>query len=195
MFEAYDRFINPPEIKTGGMLAVAAAGLIVNLISMRILRSGSDNSLNMKGAYLEVFADMLGSIGVIIGSILIYYTGWAQIDPILAVLIGLWVLPRTWLLLSESLNILLEGVPSGIELAKIQEELAALPNVTLVYDLHVWGITSGENSLTTHLVVSTLPVDSSLLDAARAVAKKHGILHTTFQIEREPCVEQTAYKH
>lgn len=183
LYEAYERFQSPPEVQTTGMLIVAAIGLVVNLISMRILVSGSESSLNVKGAYLEVFADMLGSVGVIIGSILIYLTGWAQFDPIIAVLIGFWVLPRTWKLLSESLNILLEGVPAGIELQKIHEELSALPNVKEVHDLHVWGITSGQNSLTAHLLVSEQLADSSLLEAAHAIAKKHGIDHTNFQIE------------
>lgn len=195
LFEAYQRFNSPPDISTRGMLIVAVIGLIINLISMKVLHSGSDSNLNMKSAYLEVFADMLGSIGVIIGAIAIYYTGWQQIDPLLAVLIGLWVVPRTWKLLSESLNVLLEGVPSGVNLPKIQQELAALPSVTLVYDLHVWSITNGENNLTAHLVVSVQPSDSTLLAAARAVAKKHGIYHTTYQIETAACSEGEAYQH
>jgi cobalt-zinc-cadmium efflux system protein len=185
LYEAYDRFQSPPDIKTGGMLIVAAIGLLVNIISMRILASGSKSSLNMKGAYLEVFADMLGSIGVIIGSIIIYYTGWKQVDPIIAVLIGFWVLPRTWKLLSESLNILLEGVPAGIELGKIHKELSALPGVKEVHDLHVWGITSGQNSLTSHLLVESQPTESVLLQSAHAVAKDHGIEHTNIQVEVE----------
>lgn len=183
LYEAYDRFLAPPDIKTGGMLIVAAVGLAVNLISMRILASGSKNSLNMKGAYLEVFADMLGSVGVIVGSILIYFTGYKQIDPILAVLIGLWVLPRTWKLLSESMNILLEGVPAGIELQKLQAELSALPGVKSVHDLHVWAITSGQNSLTAHLLVDVPRDTGALLELANAVARRHGVDHANFQIE------------
>ncbi len=185
LYEAYERFLNPPEIETWGMLAVAILGLVVNLISMRILVSGSESSLNMKGAYLEVFADMLGSIGVIIGAILVYMTGWAQIDAVIAVLIGLWVLPRTWKLLSESLNILLEGVPEGVELQRVHAELTALPGVKDVHDLHIWSITSGQHSLTAHLLVDDHPEDSSLLKQAHAVAKKHGIEHTNFQVEVE----------
>lgn len=185
LYEAYERFQNPPDIQTTGMLIVAAIGLVVNILSMRILVSGSESSLNLKGAYLEVFSDMLGSIGVIIGAGIIYYTGWKQVDPILAVLIGLWVLPRTWKLLSESMNILLEGVPAGIELKKLHEELSALPGVKEVHDIHVWGITSGQNSLTAHLLVKEYPNDSELLKQAQAIAKKHGIDHTNFQIELE----------
>lgn len=185
LYEAYERFQNPPEIQTTGMFVVAAIGLIVNVISMRILVSGSESSLNLKGAYLEVFADMLGSVGVIVGAILIYFTGWKQIDPILAVLIGFWVVPRTWKLLSESMNILLEGVPAGIELQKLHADLSALVGVKEVHDLHVWGITSGQNSLTAHLLVKEYPSDSELLKQAQAVAKKYSIDHTNFQIEIE----------
>jgi len=183
LFEAYDRFFNPPDIQTGGMLAIAVGGLVINVVSMKVLRSGSETSLNMKGAYLEVFADMLGSVAVILGSILIYFTGWKQIDPILAVVIGLWVLPRTWRLLSESLNILLEGVPAGIELQKVHSELSALPNVIEVHDLHIWSITSGQNSVTAHLLVNDTAISEQLLRDATEIVKRHGIEHSSFQIE------------
>lgn len=118
LFEAYSRFKNPAEIQTGAMLGIAALGLVVNVISMRLLSGGKDSSLKVKGAYLEVWSDMLGSIGVIAGALLIRFTGWAWVDPLMAVAIGLWVLTRTWILLKESLNIL-EGVPQGVELPKV----------------------------------------------------------------------------
>lgn len=192
LYEAYQRFRTPLPIATGGMLAIAVLGLVVNLISMRILR-GSGDSLNMRAAYMEVFSDMLGSLAVIVAAIFIRLTGWGWIDPILAVLIGLWVLPRTWRLLSESVNILLEGVPKGLEMQTLLNDLAALPDVTGVHDLHVWAVTSGQNSLTAHLVVQRMPADSALLMEARAVAKAHGIEHTSFQIEVEPCGPEDAW--
>lgn len=185
MIEAYQRFRHPPQIATLGMMAVAVGGLIVNVIGMQILQHGKDSSLNMKGAYLELFADMLGSLGVIIGAGLIYVTGWRQIDPIVAVLIGLWVLPRSWALLSESLHILLEGVPANVELERLLEELGALPGVREVHDLHVWSISSGQHSLTAHLLVDRVPADNRLLQLAHEIAKQHGIEHTNFQIESE----------
>lgn len=183
MFEAYQRFIDPPIINTQGMLLVAAVGLVVNIACMFVLHSGSKTNLNIKGAYLEVFSDMLGSVGIIIGGIVIYFTGIRQVDAVIAVLIGLWVLPRTWSLLSESMNILLEGVPAGIELEKIKDELSKLPNVKDVHDVHVWGITSGQNSMTAHLLVSEYPKDDSLMHMAEEIARRHGIEHTNFQIE------------
>ena len=111
LVEAYRRFTSPPEIHSVGMLVVASIGLIVNLISIRLLSGGQSDSLNVKGAYLEVWSDLLGSIGVIVGAVVIQLTGWSWVDPLVAVAIGLWVLPRTWILLKDSLNILLEGVP------------------------------------------------------------------------------------
>lgn len=187
MYEAWDRFKNPPEVASTGMLIVAGLGLMINLISMRILQGGNDNSLNMRAAYMEVFADMIGSIGVIAAAFIIKYTGWWQVDPILAVLIGLWVLPRTWKLLGESLNILLEGVPLGFEIKKLHDELATIPSVKEVHDLHVWAVTSGVNSLTAHLLVENFPADNSMLKAAHAIAQKYDVRHTNFQIEVEHC--------
>lgn len=187
LYEAYERFVDPVKVQSPLMMAIAVIGLVVNLICMRILAAGSAHSLNMKGAYLEVMADMVGSIAVIAAGAIIYFTGWQQIDPILAVLIGLWVFPRTWKLFSESINILLEGVPQGVELHTIVAELAALETVTGVHDVHVWAITSGQNSMTAHLQVTQLPKDDTLLESARTIAKRHQIAHTNFQIEVSAC--------
>ncbi|BEV13036.1 cation diffusion facilitator family transporter (plasmid) [Asticcacaulis sp. DW145] len=184
LYEGWQRFHTPPEIQTTGMLVVAVLGLIVNVLAMKVLQGGSDESLNMKGAYLEVLADMLGSIGVIIAAVLIYITKIPQIDPILAVLIGLWVVPRTWRLLSESLHVLLEGVPAGVDLQRVQTELAAINGVRDVHDLHIWSVTTGQNSLTAHLLVDDRPNDDTILALAHEVASRHAISHATFQVER-----------
>lgn len=185
LVEAYKRFQNPPDIQSGAMMAVAAVGLLVNIISMRMLSKGSENSLNMKGAYLEVLSDMVGSVGVILAGLIIKYTGWWQVDPILAVLIGLWVLPRTWTLLSESLNVLLEGIPKGLEMEKLIDELKAIDGVVEVHDVHVWAITSGSNTMTAHLVVNTYPNDDTVRRKALEVVERHHIEHSTFQIEAQ----------
>lgn len=184
LYEAYERFSQPPEVQTGGMLIVAVLGLIVNLLSMRVLQGGSDESLNMKGAYLEVLADMLGSLGVIIAAVLIYVTKIPQIDPILAVLIGFWVLPRTWKLLKESFHVLLEGVPAGVDLQKVESELAAVAGVKDVHDLHIWSVTTGENSLTAHLLVNPGADEALILARAHEIAATFGIAHATVQVER-----------
>ena len=152
LIEAYQRFRSPAEVHAMGMLWVAAFGLVINLISMRMLSSAKDASLNLKGAYLEVWSDMLGSVGVIVGALVIKYTDWLWVDSLIAVAIGLWVLPRTWALLKESLNILLEGVPDGIDVQEVEKAICAVTGVSSVHDLHIWSLTSGKSSLTAHVV-------------------------------------------
>lgn len=153
LYEAYQRFFMPAEIATGAMMWIAIAGLIINLISMRLLASASNESLNVKGAYLEVWSDMLGSLGVIIAALIIRFTGWTWVDTIVAVAIGLWVLPRTWQLLRESLGILMEGVPRGLDVTAIEATIRGVDGVTDVHDLHVWAVSSGSNVMTSHVVV------------------------------------------
>ena len=138
LWEAIGRFRQPPEVASMGMLVVAVIGLVINLISMQLLKAGSGSSLNVKGAYLEVWSDMLGSIGVIIGALVIRFTGWTVADPIIAVLIGLWVLPRTWTLLRQAGHVLMQGVPEGIELDSVRSLLLQHPAVAQIHDLHAW---------------------------------------------------------
>ncbi|ADY26747.1 cation diffusion facilitator family transporter [Deinococcus proteolyticus MRP] len=183
LYEAVQRLREPVAVQTTPMLVVAVLGLIVNLLSARILAGGQEGSLNVRSAYLEVLSDLLGSAAVIVGAILIMFTGWTWVDPLLGAGIGLWVIPRTWRLLSESVNVLLEGAPAGLDLDTLRAELSALPGVTEVHDLHVWSITSGEHSLTVHLVSGSTAGSAELLAAAQEVAGRHGIEHVTVQIE------------
>lgn len=183
LFEAFARLQEPVEVQTTPMLVVAILGLLVNLVSARILVGGSESSLNMRSAYLEVMGDLLGSVAVIAGALIIAFTGLTWVDPVLGALIGLWVLPRAWTLLKASVNVLMEGVPEGVELDTLRAELSALPGVEEVHDLHVWSVTSGENSLTAHLTLVTEPPPAGLLARVRVVAAAHGIEHTTVQLE------------
>lgn len=194
LYEAWQRWDAPPEVQTNGVMVVAALGMLVNLASMRLLRAGRSSSLNIKGAYLEVWSDLLGSIGVLVGAVVIRITGWQWVDPLIAVAIGLWVLPRTWVLLRETLNILLEGVPEGIDMAEIRRSLLAIDGITGVHDLHVWALTSGKPSLSVHLVHRTTPDGTGQLLASSRVllAERHGISHTTIQLETEPCAQALA---
>lgn len=188
VFEAYRRWSSPPAIHTQAMLAVALIGLAANLLSMKILHAGAESSLNIKGAYLEVLSDALGSAAVILAALIVHFTGWTQADPAAAVLIGLWILPRTWKLLSESINILLEGVPRGIALDQIHSRLLAIPGVVDVHDLHVWSITTGKNTLTAHLTLDPNSTgEQSILQQARSAIESFGITHSTVQIEVTPC--------
>ena len=153
LYEAYQRFKTPTEIQSTGMLIVAVIGLVVNLVSMRLLMSASAESLNVKGAYLEVWSDMLGSIGVIGAALIIRITGLTWVDSVVAGAIGLWVLPRTWVLLKESMNILLQGVPDGIDIAEVEASIRSVEGIEDIHDLHIWALTSGKNVMSAHLVI------------------------------------------
>ena len=196
LWEAIGRFSEPQPVASTGMLVVAACGLCINLIAMRLLKAGSGESLNVKGAYLEVWADMLGSVGVIIGALAIKATGYTVIDPVIAVLIGLWVLPRTWVLLREAGNVLMQGTPEGLDMEAVRSMLVAHPGVASVHDLHAWALGSKEAVLTAHVVVS----DGSENDVdrvRRALATRlhddFGIEHATLQVEVEPCARPHAH--
>lgn len=192
LYEAYQRFINPPAIASTPMLVIASIGLVVNLISMRILAAGSSESLNVRGAYFEVLSDMLGSLGVIIAALIIMWTGWRQVDPLIGAGIGLFIIPRTWRLLNEAIHILLEGVPVDVDLTKVATLLLSIDQVQAVHDLHVWTITSGINALSVHLRVPSGGDQASVLRAAQAGLKtEFRIEHVTIQIETDDnCLEQ-----
>lgn len=184
LYEALQRLFAPPEVLSTPMLIVAVVGLVVNLISMRLLAAGSAESLNLKGAYFEVLADMLGSIGVIASALIIMFTGWTLADPIIGAAIGVFIVPRTWSLLRHAVNILLEGTPIGFDLAGLERRLRELPGVLDTHDLHVWTITSGVDAMSGHLVVDDNADQQALLVAARAALHEDfGIDHTTIQIE------------
>lgn len=192
LYEGIQRFMTPQPVQSLGMFGVAAVGLIVNLIAMRVLVGGKDDSLNVKGAYLEVWADMLGSIGVIGAAILIYVTGWSWVDPIVAIAIGLWVLPRTWILLRDTINILLQGVPRDMDLDAVRTAMREVPGVAGVHDLHLWSVAGDDMSLTAHIVVADeAAVQSARARVAAMLHDRYEIEHSTLQIEtdRDKCPE------
>lgn len=188
LYEAYERLYQPTEIASLGMLVVAIIGLAVNFTSMRLLTGHKDKSLNVKGAYLEVWADMLGSLGVIAGALVIWFTGWQWVDSLIAVGIGFMVFPRTWVLLKECVNILLEGVPPGMDLAEVEAAIATVPGVASVHDLHLWAITQSKASLTAHAVLEEGADGETVRRAIEArLQDKFDLHHTTLQMERENC--------
>lgn len=190
LWEAIGRFLTPHPVASGTMLVVATLGLAVNLVAMRLLKAGSGESLNMKGAYLEVWADMLGSVAVILGALAIWYTGWSWIDPLLAALIGVWVLPRTWHLVSEAGHLLLEGVPRGIEVDGVRAAMQAEPGVASIHDLHLWSLSSQQPLLSAHVDVEE-GVDSDVLRRrlAALLRERFGIGHSTLQMEAARCAQ------
>lgn len=186
LYEAYKRLSSPPDIQSIGMLIIALIGFVVNLISMKLLTSTKDESLNVKGAYLEVWADMLGSIGVIIGAVIIWLTGWEFVDSIIAVLIGFMVFPRTWILLKECLNILLEGVPRGVDLIQVTETINNTPDVVSSHDLHLWALTQSKLILSGHIVYQPNADHEELrIRLEQQLREQFRINHITLQMECE----------
>jgi len=187
LYEAYQRFQAPPEVASGTVLIVASVGLVVNVAGILLLRSGAQDSLNVKGAYFEVLSDLLSSIAVIAAAGVMWLTGWYYADPIVSAGIGLFILPRTWRLIGEAVGILLEGTPSDVNMTALRSGLGRVPGVRDVHDLHVWTLTSGYNAMSAHLLMEDESLLRSIIDGARAVAGEHNIRHVTVQVEPEGC--------
>ncbi|MFI5608931.1 cation diffusion facilitator family transporter [Amycolatopsis sp. NPDC051903] len=188
LFEAIGRITDPPEVPGLPVLLAAGAGLIANVVSFFVLRGGARESLNVRGAYLEVLADLIGSVGVLLSGAIILTTGWRYADPIIGVAIGLFVLPRTWTLARRALRILFQHAPTGVDVGEISTELAALPGVSDVHDLHVWTLTSGMEVASAHLTMSEEAEQSAVLTEAQdLLASRYSISHATLQVERQQC--------
>lgn len=194
LYEAYQRFRNPPEVSSTVMLIVASIGLVINIIGMLILRKGSQESLNMKGAYFEVLSDMLTSVGVIAAAIIMLTTGWYYADPIVSAGIGLFILPRTWILLKDAVSVLLEGTPGDVNVEELRSRIEKIPGVKAVHDLHVWVLTSGYNAMSVHIVINEgLPYNATLQLIKETVTANYKIHHTTIQIEMDNYQEQETH--
>ena len=165
------------------MLVVAVAGLAVNLVVFLMLRDGAQDSLAVRGAYVDAMADAAGSVGVIVAAIVIAATGWDPIDPIVAMIIGVWILPRAWRLAASALRVLLQVAPAHVDLDAIRRELMALPGVVDVHDLHVWTLTSEMDVASAHVMVGPEADAHSVLDQARVLLLEHEIAHATIQVE------------
>jgi cobalt-zinc-cadmium efflux system protein len=183
LVEAVRRISEPAEVLGLPMLVVAVVGLLANIAAFALLR-GADDNLNMRGAYLEVLSDMIGSVGVIGAAIVLELTGWEWVDPVVAVAIGVFILPRAYRLGAQAVRILLQAAPEGLDLEDLEAGLADLPGVVDVHDVHVWTLTSQMVVASAHLMVSTGTDTHGVLDRARArLADDYGIEHATLQIE------------
>jgi cobalt-zinc-cadmium efflux system protein len=190
MYQAYLRLVHPQPVQGMLMLIVAIIGLVAHIIGAFFLFKHSHSSLNIRGAYLHIVGDALSSIGVVIGGIIIIYTGWYLIDPILSFLISLVIIYGSWSLVKESVNILLESVPAHINIETVAAELAKVKGVREAYHIHAWTITSGVYALSAHVLIDDQPVSGSreLLDTIRALlADRFKVLHSTIQLECERC--------
>jgi cobalt-zinc-cadmium efflux system protein len=200
LVEALQRIGDPPTIDSGLMLAVASVGLVVNLASMVILHRGRDESLNVRGAYLEVLADALGSVAVIVAAVVIATTGWTPADIVASAVIGCLVIPRAWHLLREAFDILLEAAPRGVDLDDVRAHILGVEGVLDVHDLHAWTITSGLPVLSAHVVVTDAALEAGhggrVLDALCSCLGEHFELeHCTFQLEAGTHADHEAPVH
>lgn len=186
LVEAVRRIGDPPEVLAAPMLVVAVLGLLVNLVAFALLRQGAKESLNVQGAYLEVVADALGSVGVIVAGGLVAAFGWLWADAVVGAAVGLWILPRTFRLGRQAARVLLQSAPAGFDVAALERELAALPDVVDVHDLHVWTLTSEMDAASAHLMTTDGADAHQVLDRARVLLRdRFGVDHATFQVEPE----------
>lgn len=192
LFEAWERFRRPAPIHPVPMLAAALIGLAVNLASLWLLRPGATHSLNLRAAYLEVLSDALTSLGVVIAAAVILATGWLGADAVVSAAIGLFLLPRTFLLLRDSVDVLLESTPAEVDLARLRASLAEIPGVLDVHDLHVWSLTSSLHAMSAHVVRGEGTEHDDLLRRVREmVLSEFEIHHVTLQVESADCEEST----
>ena len=184
--EAYRRFLNPPEVRTIGMLVIAAVGLAVNIVAGRVLYACDQGNLNIRGAFLHVVGDALGSVGAVVAALIMLFTGWYIADPLISFLIGILILYTSWELVRDSVDILMQSVPRGIDTAEVQRAMEQVSGVLKVHDLHVWTVTSGVFTLSAHAVIHQNGDPQKILDQVEARLKSDfSIEHTTIQLETE----------
>ena len=183
LYEAWSRLIDPPHVQSVPMLVIAFGGLVVNIVGLRVLYAGAGQSLNLQGAFLEVLSDLIASLGVLVAAGIIYLTGWRQIDPIVSVMIGLFILPRTFRLLKSALDVLMEATPTNIDATAVESEMEKVPSVASVHDIHVWTITSGFVAMTAHVVSNTHDNEHVLQELRLLLKQRFGIEHLTLQVE------------
>ena len=190
-YESYARLMNPQAVHETVMMAVAGAGLVLNGGIMWGLRLARRHDLNIRSAFVHMLGDLLGSIGILIGAVAIRYTGWAQIDPVLSILIGILIVWTAWDIIKESLNILLEGLPSGLELQAVITAMREVEGVMDVHDLHIWSLGSNTRALSCHVLIEDLPPSTSERTLKRLndlLSERFHIRHTTVQFEHVNCV-------
>lgn len=200
LIKAVDRWTEPQHVDSGLMLAVAAVGAVANTGGLLVLRAGKDESLNLRGAYLEVLGDLLGSITVIIAAVVIALTGWTRADAVASAAIVVLIVPRAWSLLRDVVDVLLEATPEGVDLQTVRQHIRALPGVVDVHDLHAWTITSGVPVLSAHVVVDDTYLAEGrsgvVLDRlAECLGEHFDVEHCTFQIEPVGHVDHEGAHH
>ncbi len=192
LWEAWSRVLEPHAVESVPMLVVASGGLVVNLIGFRVLHGVAGESLNLRGAFLEVIADLMGSVGAIVAALTIMLTGWQQIDPLVSALIGAFIVPRAFGLLRSGLDVLLEAAPAGLDLKRVVLAMQAVPGVATVHDVHAWTIASGYVAMSAHVEASGRPSAEVLHALQVLLRERFDINHVTLQVESADHVDDGA---
>ena len=195
LWEAALRFRAPEPVRDGLMLVVALGGLLVNVVAAWLLRPAADTSLNVRGAYLHVLGDLLGSVGTVAAALVVRTTGWTLADPIASVVMTLLIVRGAWRLTRESVDVLLEATPAHIPLGNVRARLEAVPGVEDVHDLHVWTVTSGLVAMSAHAVVPDASASQVVLERMHAAMRELGIEHVTVQLEQRQMRECGTHLH
>jgi cobalt-zinc-cadmium efflux system protein len=192
LYEAFSRFVSPQQVLGKTMLIVAVAGLVVNIIAFTVLHGGDRENLNIRGAALHVAGDLLGSVAAIVAAVVIIYTGWMAIDPILSVAVAILILKSAWVLVKRSAHVLLEGAPEWLDMDSMQKNLVGqIPQVASIHHVHVWGMTPQDLMLTMHVRVDGEPANpTDIIRRVKAVLREdYGIGHSTVEIETDACAD------
>ena len=195
-YEAYQRFINPPDVNADVLIGVGILAVIINLITALLVRHGAKIDLNVRAAFLHLMGDFLSTIGAVIAGVIILFTKWNWLDPLASVLIGLLILWSAWGILRESIDILMEGTPTDIDMPAMVRDINSVDGVRGVHDLHVWSLTQSMRTLSAHLVTDNLPISEGTFIQTRVselLYHKYGINHATLQLECGDCVPNLLY--
>jgi len=189
-YEAYHRFVNPPEVGADVMIGVGTLAVIINVVTALMVRSGAEGDLNVRAAFLHLMGDVFSTAGAVVAGVIIRYTDWNRLDPLVSVLIGFLILWNAWGIIREAIDILMEGAPTDIDMGKMVADIQAVDGVRGVHDLHVWSITRSMRSLSAHLVTEDMPISKGArvqTQVNEILYHNYGVAHATLQLECEGC--------
>lgn len=195
-YEAYHRFINPPEVQADILIGVGVIAVIINVVTALLVQRGAKHDLNIRATFIHLMGDVLSTLGAVIAGVIISFTGWNWLDPLVSVLIGALILWSAWSIVRESVDILMEGTPTDIDMDAMIQDISAVAGVRGVHDLHVWSITRGMRTLSAHLVTDDLPISEGTViqtDVNEVLYHNYNINHATLQLECNDCMPSTLY--
>jgi len=195
-YESYQRFVNPPEVQADVLISVGVVAVVINVVTALLVRRGAEHDLNIRSAFLHLMGDVLSTVGAVIAGIIIRYTNWNWLDPLVSVLIGFLILWSAWNIVREAIDILMEGTPTDIDVDAMIQDITSVEGVRGVHDLHVWSITQTMRTLSAHLVIHDMPISEGAYiqtGVNEILFHKYGVSHATLQLECEGCTPNLLY--